>query len=127
MIISRRREAARIVSKWRKPLFLHEWYFDLHYPEENLNESTIADISANPTYLKAHIRIFPLWSDLSPTLREETLVHELLHCHTQRLWDLAQNLLNGVLVPHHSIHDEVELLTQRLTNVVFYSSLLKRP
>lgn len=124
-IAARRKEAGSIIAKWRPRLFLHEWYLDLHYPKEDIdsdrpNTSVIAEIDTDPVYLTALIRIYPAWMNTEdPKKREWQLVHELVHCLTDSLYNCGLNLLNGTLVLSSDLNSEREQLTQRVTNIAF--------
>lgn len=113
---------AQLVRKWQAILFLHEWKFQIKIsngPSSSDDHTTemIARIDANPVYLNATLEVFPCFFEKNDYDQNDVIVHELCHCHTQSVLNIANSLLAGVLMPKHTILDEVEILTQRMTNI----------
>ena len=111
------------LSEWKGKLFLHEWYIDVSYMAENIDKSgdytTNADVCTCSVYLKAHIRIYPIFWEDTPEKQVRMLVHELCHCLTQEIWDTANHLRDGFMVNSSTIKDQIERLTQRISTAVF--------
>lgn len=120
-----REEVRGYIEKWRTKLFLHEWYFDVSYPDsghqnENDGSTLLASIAVNQTYSQAHINVFPSWiSESNKKKREEVIVHELCHCLTESVYSKAFDLLNGKLVLGADLNEEREKLTQKISTIAF--------
>ncbi len=122
-----RKEIEKHVFIWRDRLLLNEWAIDIELAERDLEDhdgrgECLADISADPVYLKARLRVFPCWSLRSKAKREEAILHELCHCLTQAARDLLKQAREGETVHHHQMRDTIELLTQRICNAVQWRS-----
>jgi len=113
------------LQTWRRRLLLNEWYFNLDYPLQDVgmsdDRSVLCEVSVDPVYLKANIKVFPAWFTRSKDVREHALVHEMCHCFTQEVWNLMDSQHNGVTVHAHMQRDSIERLTQRITNAVFWT------
>ena len=112
------------IKKWRLRLFLGEWYIDLIYkkePNENNHPgfTITATCDADPVYMRAFVSIYPEFFRLSKKQMEETIVHELSHCHTQSVWNCMKCLHQGELITPDQMRSEIEQLTQRITNIAF--------
>lgn len=120
---AQRREAKRIISKWKSQLFLNEWFIDIRYdPEQPACEpgyDVHAQVSANPTYMTAVIWIYPSWAKVPKDRREHLLVHELCHLLTQEAWDAMKKLHREGVVTADQQREIMEKLTQRIANAVF--------
>lgn len=118
-----RKEVTKIVEKWRRRLFLHEWFVDVSYAKEDIRcdgpGEVVASIESDPVYKNAEITIYPAWFTRSPKRRELALVHELCHCHTQAVANNMHNMRNGTQVFDHDIRDHIEELTQRMALIAF--------
>ncbi len=113
----------QILKKWRDRLLLNEWYFDVLYKEQDIIDvgyTTNTDITACPVYLKATIRIYPIYFTQSRDEQEKALIHELVHCLTQEVWDTTTRIQNGYFVSKGDVRDQCERLTQRITNAVYW-------
>lgn len=119
-----RKRIQKIIEKWRPKLFLGEWFIDIQYPNEDRPEvgvyEVIAEINADVKYMKALISVYPCWTDKNPLNQEMAIVHELCHCITQEMADIAHGQMNGVHYPSHVCTDAWERLTQRVCNVAMF-------
>lgn len=111
-----------LIRKWQPWLFLQEWHFDIFFAEEDFGESptqTIASAVCNYTYKKANITFYPRFFKDSKEEQEKTVIHELCHCHTDKVWDMLLDQNNGLLHTKNSIRDEIETLTTRMENIIY--------
>ena len=118
------KEAKALMLKWQPELFLHDWFFELLFPDEPFNgekevdkRTTLASISVDPVYQKAWISIYPSWFKAPSDVREHAMVHELCHCLTQRIWDLSGVFRDGGMVSERELSDSIENLTQKISYV----------
>lgn len=125
-------EALDTINKWRSDLLLDEWFFELIFPEQRSASDTsddygaLCDVHADTVYFKAHIRVYPAWFNAPNDVRVHSIVHELCHCLTQQLWDLAGELMNGRLVTEKEVREAVERLTQRISIIAMRGKWPKR-
>lgn len=108
-----------LIKKWVPRLYLHEWDIKIQIKSEPCEgyPYRIADCSSSEIYFNAIIRIFPkFWKETS-TEQENDIVHELCHCHTEEIDQIAQDLLSGYLRTKSQMHDANERLTQRMANI----------
>lgn len=122
-----RKEAARMVKKWKDRLFLQEWNIDIQFPDQSSqnhdtpgNGDILADCHPDPIYKNVLIRIYPEWADRNKEIREESLLHELCHCLVEPAARKMFDLRNGRLIQHSDIVECVEEITQKITRVVYY-------
>lgn len=124
--LKKRKEISSMINKWRGNLLLDEWYIDVSYIQDDLDNDdcayTNADITADPVYLRAKIRLFPHFLEETLDVQERVILHELCHCHVQELWNIATKLKEGNLVHGGIISDIAERLTQRIANAVFLNN-----
>jgi len=73
-----------LVAKWQARLLLDSWVFTVKITQTISHQ---ADCEASPEYLEAVLRFNP--ARIAPEALEETVVHELLHCHTWEMWELV--------------------------------------
>lgn len=79
-----RPQVLALVAKWKARLLLDSWTFRVVLTTKMEH---LADCEASPEYLDAVLRFNP--ARLTVDNLEETVVHELLHCHTWELWEHA--------------------------------------
>lgn len=108
-----RRQVVALVAKWRTRLLLDTWDITVRV---NSRIKARADCEAAPAYLEAVIRFNPTL--IRPEDLEATVVHELLHCHTWRLWEMASRTADDDPVPPVEAERAHELLTSTLQRVV---------
>lgn len=112
-----------VISKWRSRLFLGEWFIDLiHATKDHTSDPKFipfATCRACPVYMEATITIYPSFWSMPKDRREHILVHELSHCITQSIWNVAESLRNGELCTPTQVRDEIEILTQRIANIAY--------
>jgi hypothetical protein len=75
------------VRFWQKKLLLTDWRISVEVGA--LDDGSRADCDAKPEYREAVIRLDP--KRVSPEELDAFCVHELLHCHTWKLEQLAEN------------------------------------
>lgn len=113
----------KVISKWRGRLFLGEWHIDLAYAKDDRDMQTggrpAADCWACPVYLQATITIYPCFWNAPADRREHMLVHEMVHCQTQSVWNCMRSLHQGELITPDQMRTEIEQLTQRITNIAY--------
>ncbi len=115
-------EIEAVLKEWRERLLLQEWHIDASLaealpPDESSPGECLADISVDSVYLRAKMRIFPVWGQRDRPTREAALVHELCHCVTQPLRDLLNDARLGQAVRREEVRDRSETLTQRVANI----------
>ena len=121
MTKKRRKFVKDTIDHWRRRLFLCEWHLDVAYAKEDQDseERAAATCRANPVYMTAEITIYPCFWKHSEIDQRHMLVHELCHCITQSIWNVAKSQHNGFLMSPHVVHDEIEMLTQRISSIAF--------
>ncbi len=117
--VEREQFITEAVYKWRHKLFLTEWNIDVVQSKEEDTSPpggtyTLADVHVIYPYKKATITIYPQFWHKDDETKEQALVHELCHCHTQDVWDVINSQHNGCLYPPHVVTDIIETLTQRM-------------
>jgi hypothetical protein len=119
----KRKWARATLEKARARLFLDEWHIDLVLAKKDKEMQNggrpAAECWADPVYMQATITLYPCFWNSHLARREHIIKHELNHCHTQRIWDMAHGFLNGQFCTPEEIRKEIESLTQRITNIAF--------
>lgn len=110
------KEVARLLKKWKSRMFLQEWMIEVKFAKED-KENFIAEIAPCPVYLKASITIYPCFKKLSAEEKENAIIHELAHCHTQELFNVVERQGSGQMVPKDLAVEALERLTQRIANI----------
>ena len=131
--MTRKQKGKRItelIDKYRPALFLGEWKFDHTFVDgEHAVSDPIsgwhvqAEIKVNYTYKKAMITTYKSFWESTQDEQEETICHEMSHCHTQQLWDFCTDFANG---KHHTPDEvcaAVETLTQRISIIAKYGGV----
>ncbi len=121
-----RKEATELLNKWKKRLNLDEWGIRVEFPKHDQTSGSahhagmeiLADITAMPVYLRATVRVFPVWFTRSAQAREEVIIHELAHCITQPVLDMLRRAHEGNQYHPGTIADTIETLTERIANAV---------
>ena len=89
----------KIVEELRWDLFLGHWKINIRFskedpPPHHNSERSTAVVNASPTYSNAVITIYPImekeYGD-NPDMIREIITHELVHCITEEMYDLATN------------------------------------
>jgi hypothetical protein len=80
------RRVTSLVRRWQKRLLLGDWKLTIQVGALDSNER--ADCDARPEYKEATIRLDP--EKIPPEDLEGFIVHELLHLHTWRLEQIAE-------------------------------------
>lgn len=106
------------IDKWRKRMFLAEWFIDVSYSDES-NPGCSAENSVNIDYLRSTITIHPNFWDAPRDWQEHALVHELAHIISEPMYKLHIDSLNFKVVTPDHIETLREQLTQRIANMVF--------
>ena len=73
------------------------WGWTIEIEVSNEEADNLAEINAVPESHLAVITIKPSFWKLSVAEQRQTLVHELVHCHTNRLTDRVQALIEQAL------------------------------
>jgi len=117
---AQRKFVSRTISHWKPKLFLHEWDItaEFHTKDTSDNGAT-ADCSPDPKYLRAVIRIFGSYWKLTHKEKQEFIVHELCHCHTEPLYLLIRELWCDRNVTQTNAKEVLEQTTQRIANIAF--------
>lgn len=114
-----KKRVKRWVEFWQRKLFLHTWHIDINYPccgsEGEDGFDVLADNTPNCVYLKAKINIYPAFFQRSLEVQEDSIVHELVHCHTEIMNLMVRKLRDGELVTQAERIEGLERLTQTIT------------
>lgn len=90
-----------LLARWAA--LIPTWCHDLRICYDDTgNEAAAMGTHAKPHYRFAQIFVYPIWLTAEPVLREEYLVHELLHLSTWQMSEFARELLDG-FVPQESV------------------------
>lgn len=120
---AKRRWCRGVVSKWRSRMFLGEWMLNLAYAKEDQEMETggrpSASCWADPVYMQATITIYPCFWNGEADERTHTLIHEMAHCHTQRVWNTMRDFAAGVFTTPDHVKQQIEQLTQRIANITY--------
>lgn len=104
-------------EKWKRELYLHEWFINIIHVKTEHPDRAYASCHASASYLEADICIYPRFWELDKDGRERTIVHELCHCLTSKVSRMLDDALNGKLHPVTEVEFNIEQLTQRIANV----------
>ena len=108
------------INRWKEPLFLQGWEFDLKFEDKDSeNENTEAEIAADSKYSEAVITIYKPFFEQNSLHQEKTIVHELCHILTHELGDLVGRTMNGKLITQEEFVNTDERTTQKLCNIVY--------
>ena len=107
----------KLLDKWTKKLHLTNWQYELEYNKEDY-QNTLLSINPCEIYCKARIIIHPAFWLNPKDVREQSIVHELIHCRLEPLAMLAYDLLDGKLCTREKIIDTVENVTQNLSTIL---------
>lgn len=112
----------RYIAKWQPLLFMNQWHIKRawsHYPNED-NSLVAAVIDADSTYRNCIITFYPRFFDETPHDQENNLLHELCHCVTQPMKDIAHKaLVQEKHVMWHQFKDADERTTTHVANALF--------
>lgn len=110
---------------WLVPGYLQDLKIDVRTSE---NEGLLASMTVSESYREATLTVRPLWFTTSDSCKTDTLIHELLHLHTNPLYDFAKNAIrkyskNENEEQREIVFDEMECYleraTQDLTRVIY--------
>lgn len=118
-----KREALKLIEKWKIRLNLEEWTIFLIFPE--VDAPATGDGYGPPqatcvpchVYLQAWVRLYSGWFEGTEEDRERWIVHELCHCITSEVKDAAFGLRDGKLFTPDQLKEIDERLTQRITYI----------
>lgn len=120
---AQRQFCKRVINKWRSRMFLGEWFIDLVFESADMDSQPggrpSATCWADPVYMQATITVYPCFWNAPIDRRIHMLVHEMAHCHTQSMWNVAKCLHMGELITPDNIRCEIENLTQRIANIAY--------
>lgn len=108
----------KFADKWKRELFLHEWFINIIHMKAEHPDRAYASCHASVSYLEADISIYPRFWELDKDGWERTIVHELCHCITSKVSRMLDDALNGKLHPVTEVEFHIEQLTQRIANAV---------
>ena len=116
---NRKKRARALIEKYQKILHLTEWEFkfDIVNPDQMSNKDHAMEIHINLKYLRAFI-LATEEAFKSPNDLEKHIKHELSHCLTEPLWDMAHDLWNGKFHTKQEIEMAAETLTERIAMLV---------
>lgn len=125
MVVAGKDVVANLIQEWRPKLLLQGWEINVEYMGMDKDgrsssdpDRPSADVNPDPVYMKAHIRIYPRFFELDEHQQRECIVHELVHCHTCSLANIALNFLDGEFTDKGTITAEYEQLTQKMTLMI---------
>lgn len=101
-----RRQVVALVRTWQPRLLLDTWALTVQVTRRM---DAAADCEARPEYLEALLRFNPAL--IRPEDLEAVVVHELLHCHTWALWEVAED---GDRVRAEREHERLTSTLQRV-------------
>lgn len=110
-----------LIEKWRPLLFLNEWHIKMGYSETPAPDDpgASAEIETDCTYKIATLTLFPLFFARRPEQQEHSVVHELCHCISGIVRNLAYKaLVREKHVMWHTVAEADERCTQQFTNVI---------
>jgi len=110
-----RRQVLALVAKWKPRLLLDSWDIGVKLTT-TLDARVQADCSCAPEYLDAVVRINPAL--VTPEELEAVIVHEMLHCLTWPLAELAEDAAGTDPATGKRVAAAHELLTSTLQRVV---------
>lgn len=111
------KKVEKLVKRWKNQLFLQDWDIEVVEGKNSKGEAMLY-VEPDPAYLNAKIYVCPLFKQLPEEVKEECVVHELVHCINAEFSDLFSALLQGELVTQKQKFDSEERVTQRLTRII---------
>lgn len=121
--MTREQKVTKWVKLWQKRWLLDHWEIVTTFESVNYSggDDTVATCSANPRYLKAHIRIWkPFWDeDVTEAERSAAICHEIAHIHTWSLAALTTRVMNGLVVTQNELDNADESATEQLAKALF--------
>ena len=110
----------RWVSKWQDKLFLQEYRFTVAILDKfSGSGGAWAEIEVNSNYLEATISVYSSFWELDEKVQEETIVHELCHCHTDDFTTMVYGFLQGKMQTPDYIEKVRERTTQMICKIAF--------
>lgn len=106
-----RDEVLSLVRAWQSRLRLGDW--TIHVEFTKLDDH-YANCSASPEYFEATIQFDPE----SSRVDEATIIHELLHCYTQGIAHVAEELAGSDAAIKEWVRIEEERLVTSLEHMV---------
>lgn len=113
----------RWTKEWQKKLLLTHWTIELVFSPtsdpENVDDCTTLSCVPDLTY---HRLLVTVWQDFWGETEDDQrkiLVHELAHCGTAPLGELAARAIRRKQAIRKDVDNAEEQLTQWITNVIF--------
>lgn len=119
--ISEKKRIVRWLRKWRKNLLLQHWTINvtLNNNPRSDDEGCRADVDTNEAYWEIEINIYPIFWEDPITAQERTILHELSHVLVSPLKLKAYEGRKRSNRRDKAIQQEVELLTEYITNLMW--------
>jgi hypothetical protein len=99
-----RAEFDRIFVTWVERLELLHWDFKLVLDADTRPDAD-AHVAIADDYYRAKIEFDKDWPKWSPELLNRNIVHELMHCHLERLWGATQMVKSFASRPVWEMHE----------------------
>lgn len=109
------KQIERLVKDWQKRLRLDHWEIRIDW---NSQAASIAENERSNFYDSAIIRLGTAWPTWSADYAEQTIVHELLHCHDRDLQQAVKALEGDQTWATHEIEGLVDRLAMVLVSLV---------
>lgn len=108
-----------LLDKWTKVMHLTNWEFAIeHHKKNHDNGDIFLTIRPCEIYCNARLHVYPTFWKQPKDVREQAIVHELLHCKLEPLAVVAYDLLAGKLYTRDRIISVVENIVQNLATVI---------
>lgn len=116
------RKVKRWFKEWQKQLFLTHWTVEFFFAQQSdpSNKDDITLISCYPD-ITYHRLIVTIWQDFwgeEENTQIEVCIHELVHCATAPLGDLAARSVRRGKAIKRDVDNAEEQLTQWMTKVI---------
>jgi hypothetical protein len=105
-----------------------QWLRTLHILIEGSQKlSSVATTTVDEQYREACIKFRPTWFTMTPDEKQDAVLHELMHIHTNPMFDYATNAIERYSSEAEDKHKDIvtdelrtylERVTQDLTNTI---------
>lgn len=117
---SSRKEIEKYVDKyvWLLPKWCHKLNVGLW---DSHPDGFIATMQTDYTYRFCVLDLYSVWIDKPDYIKEETIIHEFLHCHLSILADYARNTINNLCsvddAPkfHNHLQSQLQMFHEQIT------------
>ena len=116
-----KRRIYRWVELWRARLMLSTWSVNIEFSETPREDdpAPFADVTAKHRYSEMSIVIYPRFWQEAREVQQRVLMHEMIHCVTDRVHNLIERRVAKRRVTEDEKLDAVENLTETITNIVW--------